>query len=155
MLKWVDNRDVGIKTRQFSCMYNRAIYIQSLANLVSLGHNMAYILLFCACPTRQKSPYCVQLEPSWPNSVYRWLWCRGIWLTLSDGHDGLYPLSISSDLGLKGLMFLMLALDVAWIEVRFIGSDLDLFWDPCFYFISISAELLQGVGFTKLGTLLN
>ena len=25
--------------------------------------------LFCACPTKQQSPYCVQLEPGWPNYV--------------------------------------------------------------------------------------
>ena len=37
----------------FEIRYTLEPSIQSLVNLVSLGHNMAYILLFCACPTKQ------------------------------------------------------------------------------------------------------
>ena len=46
----------------------RAIYKQSLANLVTLGHNMAYILLFCACPAKHQSTNYDQLKLGWPNS---------------------------------------------------------------------------------------
>lgn len=44
-----------------------AISILSLANLVSVGQNMAYVLFIGACL------YCNQLEPGWSNYVYnRW-----------------------------------------------------------------------------------
>ena len=52
---------------------DRSTYTQSLANLNTVGHNVLYILLLCAYPTRQYWPYCAQLEPGWPKSVYRWL----------------------------------------------------------------------------------
>lgn len=45
----------------------RSIYPQSLANLVSPGHNMAHIPLFCACPKNHYSPHCAHLV--WPNSL--------------------------------------------------------------------------------------
>lgn len=34
-------------------VFSRAIYKQGVANLIPVGHNMADILLFCACPTKQ------------------------------------------------------------------------------------------------------
>ena len=76
-------------------------------------------------------------------------------LTLSNGHHSLDAFSISSHLSLEGLVFLVFALDVGWIQVRLVSSHLDLLCDPGLYLIGITAELLKGVRLTEFGSFVN
>ena len=54
--------------------YIRASYTQSLANPVRVGHNMATTAMLGKHKTKEYTPCCDPVKPSWPNSVYRWLW---------------------------------------------------------------------------------
>ena len=52
-------------------------------------------------------------------------------------------------------MFLVLALDVAGVQVGFVRSHLELLRDPGFHLVGVAAELLQGVGLAELGALID
>lgn len=53
------------------------------------------------------------------------------------------------------LFILYMYLDVSWILVRFICCSLQFLTDPSLDLIHVSAELLQGLGLTKLRALID
>ena len=65
------------------------------------------------------------------------------------------PVGIGGQLGLEGLVLLVLGLDVGGFLVGLVGGGLQLLRDPSFDLVSVARELLQRLMLAQLGPLLD
>jgi hypothetical protein len=78
-----------------------------------------------------------------------------IYQVLSHGQDGLNPIGVGPELGLEGLVLLVLRLDIGRIFVRFFLGELKLLEHPVFDFVGVARKLLQRLRLSQSGAFLN